>query len=128
MKIVLALGGLLKEVEQITAQTEGMENWDAKYLIEISLSMIATSYDINYDSNKIVKRIYDRIGLLDINSVSKPEIVFLLISKITSRIYSNLYSNELNGIDLRFEGWLGDDIVINYIKDSSIYSNSISLS
>ena len=128
MKIVLALGGLLKEVEQITTQTEGMENWDAKYLIEISLSMIATSYDINYDSNKIVKRIYDRIGLLDINGISKPEIVFLLISKITSSIYSNLYSNELNGIDLRFEGWLGDDIVINYIKDSSIYSNSISLS
>ena len=128
MKIVLALGGLLKEVEQITTQTEGMEHWDAKYLIEISLSMIATSYDINYDSNKIVKRIYDRIGLLDINSISKPEIVFLLISKISSNIYSNLYSNELNGIDLRFEGWLGDDIVINYIKDSSIYNDSISLS
>lgn len=128
MKIVLALGGLLKEVEQTMLQTEGMESWDAKYLIEITLSMIATSYDINYDSNKIVKRIFDRIGLLDISSIKKPETVFLVISKISSSIYSNLYSNELNGVDLRFEGWLGDDIVINYIKDSSIYNSSISLS
>lgn len=117
--LIMSLEGLLPFVKETLIETEGLESWDAKYLVEICFSMAATSFDPIQDANRVIKRVAERIGLLDIAKCPHPEKVFVLIYRIVSMIYYELTNNSLEKMDLYFKGWLGNDIIIEY-KESPI--------
>ena len=117
--LILSLEGLLPFVKESLIETEGLEEWDAKYLIEICFSMAATDLDLIQDANRVTKRVAERIGLLEIINCPHPEQVFVLIYKIVSRIYYELSNNSLDKMNLYFKDWLGNDIIIEY-KESPI--------